>query len=92
MLLLPDCNASDALQLAEKLRAVAADQPFPVVGTVTISLGVAELQAGEPTDNLFKRVDIALYEAKAAGRNTARLSALLQASGSADDGNHTQAR
>jgi PleD family two-component response regulator len=60
------------VRLAEKLRALVADRSFAGVGGVTISLGAAELQPNEPIESLFKRVDIALYEAKAAGRNTVR--------------------
>jgi diguanylate cyclase (GGDEF)-like protein/PAS domain S-box-containing protein len=72
VLLSPGCGANEAVRLAEKLRALVADLPFADVGCVTISLGAAELQPDETIDSLFKRVDTALYEAKAAGRNTVR--------------------
>lgn len=72
VLLSPGCGAHEAVRLAEKLRALVADRPFAGVGGVTISLGAAELQPNEPIESLFKRVDTALYEAKAAGRNTVR--------------------
>ena len=72
VLLSPGCGANEAVRLAEKLRALVADLPFADVGRVTISLGAAELQPDETIDSLFKRVDTALYEAKAAGRNTVR--------------------
>ena len=74
VLLLSCCGAAEAMGVAEKLRALVADRPFPVVGAVTISLGVAELHADEPMESLFQRVDVALYQAKAAGRNATRLS------------------
>ncbi len=38
-------------------------------GTVTVSIGVAEHQEGEEIDQLFNRVDKALYAAKKEGRN-----------------------
>jgi PleD family two-component response regulator len=34
-----------------------------------VSIGVAELTAGEQADGLLRRIDKALYVAKAAGRN-----------------------
>jgi len=35
----------------------------------TISIGVSIMQAGDEADDIVKRADKALYEAKAAGRN-----------------------
>ena len=67
-------QADEAVRLAEKLRARVAELPFAGVGGVTISLGAAELQPDETIDSLFKRVDTALYEAKAAGRNATRVA------------------
>jgi diguanylate cyclase (GGDEF)-like protein/PAS domain S-box-containing protein len=39
------------------------------LGPVYLSLGVAELQAGEAPENLLKRADLAMYEAKNNGGN-----------------------
>jgi len=39
------------------------------VGTVTASFGVAEFRADETLDDWLKRMDDALYQAKAMGRN-----------------------
>ncbi len=36
---------------------------------LTVSAGVAEAAPGEALDDLLKRVDAAMYEAKASGRN-----------------------
>lgn len=69
VLLSPSCGIDKAACLAEKLRALVATRPFAEVGSVTISLGVAEFQPGESVEGVFKRVDLALYEAKATGRN-----------------------
>jgi diguanylate cyclase (GGDEF)-like protein len=65
--LLVDGNPAAALQrLAEKLRQRVADHPFPVEPPcqVTVSMGVAWTVAVEPFDTLFKRADLALYQAK----------------------------
>lgn len=37
--------------------------------SITASIGVAEHQAQEPAEDLIKRADLALYQAKEAGRN-----------------------
>jgi diguanylate cyclase (GGDEF)-like protein/PAS domain S-box-containing protein len=67
-------GAADAMLLAEKLRDRVASHGFAEVGTVTISLGVAEFALEESLDAWFKRVDLALYAAKSDGRNLARLA------------------
>lgn len=67
-------NCLDALEMAEELRhcieqvsVFYGDQRVPV----RCSLGVAEWEAGDNIDTLLRRADIALYEAKRAGRNRA---------------------
>jgi two-component system cell cycle response regulator len=74
--LLPETDLEQALVLAEKLRAIVAaaelvvdDERVPV----TISLGVACLAPElETVEDLLRRADERLYEAKRAGRNCAR--------------------
>ncbi len=65
----------DARLLAEKLTA-ALTQPFQIEGhelVVRASIGVALWPYdGEHADDLLKAADLALYEAKNAGRNTHR--------------------
>ncbi|MFN3531882.1 MAG: diguanylate cyclase [Candidatus Brocadia sp.] len=71
--ILPETNLNHALDLAEKLREAVANQNYnyrDLSINVTISLGVAELQASDPSpDFLLKKADDALYEAKRMGRN-----------------------
>jgi hemerythrin-like metal-binding protein len=55
--------------LAEKMRAKVEQHSFAGVGSVTISLGVAEHIATQSADIWFRRVDEALYRAKDGGRN-----------------------
>jgi diguanylate cyclase (GGDEF)-like protein len=55
--------------LAEKLRAAVAAHTFINSLTVTISLGVTELQKGDNVEAFFKKADAALYNAKNSGRN-----------------------
>ena len=68
----PYSSSADAATLAEKLRKAIAERAFPEVGGVTVSCGVAEFLAGDTLDDWIGRADMALYEAKAAGRNTVR--------------------
>lgn len=69
-------NASlrQAGKLAEKLRSLVESHQFENNAKVTVSVGVATLVDGETLDQLFVRVDKALYEAKNAGRNRVALS------------------
>lgn len=74
-LMLPHCDLADALALAEKLRRLVASHPFPEVGQVTVSCGVAELRPRETLHGWLQRADQALYAAKAAGRDQVRVDA-----------------
>ena len=67
--LLPGCDLDTGRLLAEKLRKVLEKQPFPDVGQVTCSFGVAEYAPGDDMDALIKKADRCLYQAKASGRN-----------------------
>lgn len=59
----------DARRLAEDLRDMVAHTEFHPTGGLTISVGLAELREDESTDDWLRRADLALYEAKNAGRN-----------------------
>ena len=62
-----------AVELAKRLNEVIAAHPFDIDGDeplqVTASLGIAQRGAAEDIDSLIHRADMALYEAKRAGRN-----------------------
>lgn len=70
MVILPDTDAQEAEVVAEKIRrAVDACEP-PVVGRVTLSVGLSEWRDDLPDEGLLvRRADEALYAAKGAGRN-----------------------
>ncbi len=72
MLTCLDMNLDQAQLLAEKLRSTIASHRFlkPKGNRrVTVSIGVSEWLSDEPFNDALKRADIALYEAKGAGRN-----------------------
>jgi diguanylate cyclase (GGDEF)-like protein len=69
LLVLPNTNINDAKVLANRIREEVEKYSFKTVGTVTISLGLVELQEKEKIDELFKRVDKLLYKSKNNGRN-----------------------
>ena len=75
-LLLPEVGLEGALALAEKVRKLVESERFSFELTaipVTISLGAAEWIAEiRGVNELLKKADSRLYEAKAAGRNTVR--------------------
>jgi len=75
-LLLPETSAERGLHFAERLAAVLRTVPPYEAGapSLTLSIGVAENARGEDADQLLKRADEALYQAKDAGRNRAVLA------------------
>ena len=74
VILCPDTNLATARRLAERLRAQVGKARFPQVGQLTVSVGVAECDAGESWGEWFQRADEALYRAKAQGRNQVQLA------------------
>ncbi len=64
-----NAGAVFATTLAEELRALVAETPIIEERQVTLSVGVAQLNKGESTDDWLKRADVALYNAKNDGRN-----------------------
>jgi two-component system cell cycle response regulator len=71
-LLLDGRDIDEAMSVAEKLRVRIAALRIPVDRgslSLTCSFGVSEWRAGDTIDPLLKRADMALYEAKLAGRD-----------------------
>lgn len=69
VLVLDGVPRSEGLGLAERLRVAVAGHPFEPGLVVTVSIGLAECRADDTPDRLLERADVALYRAKAAGRN-----------------------
>jgi diguanylate cyclase (GGDEF)-like protein len=69
LVVLPSADKEDAIEIAERLRVAVRDRR-PVGVTVTVSIGVAVSPPGlVDTDDLVGRADLALYAAKASGRD-----------------------
>jgi len=69
--LLEHCELGDAVENAETLRRSNNNLRFPRWGIsgITCSFGVAEWEGGDTVDLLLRRSDMAMYEAKTAGRD-----------------------
>jgi two-component system cell cycle response regulator len=71
-ILLEASSRNAGIALAERLRTKVAALAFDTAQgklTLTSSFGVSEWNQGESIDQLLKRADAALYEAKTGGRN-----------------------
>jgi diguanylate cyclase len=70
---LPNCRAHTAMQVAQRLRAAVAGLDSPA-GQLTISVGVAEMrESANGLIGLLDDADVALLSAKAGGRNRVEL-------------------
>ena len=71
LIVLPESDLSQAAKSAEKIRLALEIHNFnPAIPyTITGSFGVAQLVPGESIDSIIQRVDLALYQAKSAGKN-----------------------
>jgi diguanylate cyclase (GGDEF)-like protein len=74
LIVLPGCDEANAVKIGERLRNQLAIQPVDHQGqciAVTISLGVVVSSGAHPADapTFVHAADVALYRAKAAGRN-----------------------
>lgn len=77
LVLLPDTDDAGTMVVAEKIRAlVAAAAMTSVAESMTVSVGATTLQITDLSSvTLLRRCDIALYQAKAAGRNRVVMAA-----------------
>lgn len=62
-------NASASYALAERIRIKVESYDFNALFSVTISLGISEIQVGDTLDGIINRADDMMYQAKAKGRN-----------------------
>jgi diguanylate cyclase (GGDEF)-like protein len=76
--ILPESNLADGDQLYARLQKAVSSRPVGQAGPLTISAGVAELQADDDAIAFFQRADHALYGAKEAGKGQVVAAGMLQ--------------
>ncbi|HET6784665.1 MAG TPA: diguanylate cyclase [Erysipelotrichaceae bacterium] len=69
IIITPETNHSQAEIVAEKICQNFRDSEFDVIGNITVSVGFSSYDHDEYIEDWFKRVDLALYQAKQTGRN-----------------------
>lgn len=78
-ILLPFTKINEAQMVAERLRQAVENKPIDISGVapdkeqksinITLSLGIYEIKEKDSDDDLIKKADKALYQAKNTGRN-----------------------
>jgi diguanylate cyclase len=78
-IVLPETSLDDAATVADQIRVVVSGQRIvrkasrQTLGSVTLSVGVAQFRPGDSEEDLVGRADAALYAAKRDGRNCTKL-------------------
>jgi diguanylate cyclase (GGDEF)-like protein len=75
LILLPNTARTDAVEQAERLRQLLDSEQLKIdryPHRVTASFGVSEYHQGQSIESVLKQADVALYQAKAQGRNRVR--------------------
>ena len=85
--IMPEVGIENARQMAEKLRLLIQEHVFPEIGSMTVSIGVTQYQAGDGLDDLTLRADRALYRAKEHNKNRVEVNPPGADSGAPDTGN-----
>jgi len=79
IVMLPDTHLEGARITAERLRSKVEDEFFPVVGQVTVSLGVTQFIPHKDLKETFiDRADNALYRVKKSGRNAVEVAEVTE--------------
>jgi two-component system cell cycle response regulator len=66
--LLPEASGREAELLYRRLQRAVSSRPVAQAGSVSVSAGIAELQADDEPNAFFERADRALYRAKERGK------------------------
>ena len=75
LLILPSTPSDLAWTIAERLRERVAKMQIEPVGKLTVSIGIATSSKHiKSNEELLKRADLAMYQAKKLGRNRCELA------------------
>jgi diguanylate cyclase (GGDEF)-like protein len=77
IVILPETDSEKAFKLAERIRKKIENTIIIINGNkinTSVSIGLSELKKNEKFDELIKRADIALYNAKNNGRNQTKIA------------------
>lgn len=69
LMFLPGILKDQAIKIANKLCLLYENSQWPVIGRLTVSLGIATYRLEDTSSTIVKRADQALYYAKEKGRN-----------------------
>ena len=69
VILFNNTTYEDAISKSNSIKDIVQNTNHPIAGNITISFGVTQLKDDDILKSTLKRVDLALYEAKDAGRN-----------------------
>jgi len=72
LIIIPGCDLETTVRRANQIRELVASKPIALhtgTATVTLSMGVAVADASLDVEDLVRRADVALYQAKHKGRN-----------------------
>ena len=85
IVLLQPASAGNALRVFERFRQRIEAHEFPVVGSITVSIGFTAVVSLDNPSNLVERADKALYYAKEHGRNRVESHEALSEAGAFAD-------
>ncbi len=68
-----DINASKLMTIAESMRIKISEEKFDIVGNITCSIGITEINKNDRVKEAFERVDKTMYSAKISGRNCVKV-------------------
>ena len=69
IIVMPETDLKTALKVMERIRRAVEETFFEPVGSISVSVGVAELKGDEEIESFIRRADEALYRAKREGKN-----------------------
>lgn len=69
LIICPNTDVKEAIDLVERIQKACRTEPFPHRISVSLSYGIAGLTVDGDAEQLLRRADYALYEAKRQGRD-----------------------